>query len=260
MKKSTFKTIVKEELKAAKKSSLSEGVSVEAAQLHAMTSCGQDAAQNFIDDNGLDAKKLVNYVQQGMRTNPTLKYDVRDYISGAKGTVGGEKNLRDKFIKQFKMGLKEADDMKLFNTREDIIKALASEFGEKPNGFSNTPTALKFWTYNRLLHYYYKKKEEKRTGKRILPGGGSMDLTSNLKEVGPAYKSSSFVQRMTPDNAALYREYVQKIDVTDPNAINNHDTLQKVMLNDPRVQKSNQKQLLQTALGWAITFAQEMER
>ncbi len=205
MKKSTFKTIVKEELKAAKKSSLSEGVSVEAAQLHAMTSCGQDAAQNFIDDNGLDAKKLVNYVQQGMRTNPTLKYDVRDYISGARGTVGGEKNLRDKFIKQFKMGLKEADDMKLFNTREDIIKALASEFGEKPNGFSNTPTALKFWTYNRLLHYYYKKKEEKRTGKRILPGGGSMDLTSNLKEVGPAYKSSSFVQRITTENAALYR-------------------------------------------------------
>jgi len=232
MKKSTFKAIVKEELKAVKKPSLEEGVSIEAAQLHAMTSCGQDAAQNFIDDNGLDAKKLVNYVQQGMRTNPTLKYDVRDYISGRKGTVGGEKNLRDKFIKQFKVGLKEAtnpeldrtisqfvaglakkysyqqsdavmaifeamkrlglinkntnymaadglteaDDMKLFNTREDIIKALASEFGEKPNGFSNTPTALKFWTYNRLLHYYYKKKEEKRTGKRILPGGGSMDL------------------------------------------------------------------------------------
>ena len=229
MKKSTLKAIIKEEIEA----SLKEGVSVEAAQLHAMTNCGQDAAQNFIDDNGLDAKKLVDYVKQGMRTNPTLKYDVRDYISGGKGTVGGEKNLRDKFIKQFKLGLKEAanpeldrtvsqfvaglakkysyqqsdavmaifeamkrlglidknvdyraadglteanDDMQLFNTREDIIKALASEFGEKPNGFSNTPTALKFWTYNRLLHYYYKKKEEKRTGKRILPGGGSMEL------------------------------------------------------------------------------------
>lgn len=246
MKKSTFKTIVKEELKAVKKSSLNENISPEAAALHAMTSCGQDAAQDFIDDNGLDAKKLVDYVKQGIRTNPTLKYDVRDYISGGKGTVGGEKNLRDKFINQFKMSLKEEDNMmKLFNTREDIIKALASEFGEKPNSFSYNPTQLKFWTYNRLLHYYYKKKEEKRTGKRTIPG--------SLSE-------GSFQDQMNPDTKALYSEYVQKIDIFDRNAINDHDTLQKVMLNDPRVQKSSQKNLLQTALGWAITFAQEMER
>jgi hypothetical protein len=181
MKKSTIKTIIKEELKAA----LKENISIEASQLHAMTSCGQDAAQNFFDDHNIDAKKLVAYVQQNKQNNPTLVYDVRDYISGRKGTVGGEKTLRDKFIKQFKMG---------------------------------------------------------------------------LKEVGPAYRTSSFTKSMAPDTFALYQEYAQKIDVTDPSAINNHDTLQKVMLNDPRVQKSSQKFLLQTALGWAMTFAQEMER
>ena len=32
------------------------------------------------------------------------------------------------------------------------------------------------------------------------------------------------------------------------------------MNKDPRVQKNPQKRLLLTALGWAITFAQEMER
>ena len=81
-----------------------------------------------------------------------------------------------------------------------------------------------------------------------------------LSEVGPAYKTSSFTKTMTPDTFALYQEYAQKIDVFDRSAIFDHDTLQKVMLNDPRVQKSNQKFLLQTALGWAMTFAQEMER
>ena len=101
---------------------------------------------------------------------------------------------------------------------------------------------------------------KKSTFKAIVKEELKAAKKQSLSEAGPAYRSSSFVQKMTPDNAAVYREYVQKIDVTDSNAINDHDTLQKVMLNDPRVQKSTQKQLLQTALGWAITFAQEMER
>lgn len=82
---------------------LNEGVTPEAAQLHAMTSCGQDAAQDFFDENNIDAKALIDYVSKNKQTNPTLVYDVRDYISGRKGTVGGEKRLRDKFIKQFQL-------------------------------------------------------------------------------------------------------------------------------------------------------------
>lgn len=82
---------------------LSEGITPEAAQLNAMVNCGQDAAQDFFDENNIDAKALVSYVQRNKQTNPTLVYDVRDYISGAKGTVGGEKNLRDRFIKQFQI-------------------------------------------------------------------------------------------------------------------------------------------------------------
>ena len=78
-----------------------ENISPEAAQLHAMVNCGQDAAQDFFDEFNIDGKKLVDYVKKNLRTTPVVRYNVRDYVSGAKGTVGGEKNLRDKFIKQF---------------------------------------------------------------------------------------------------------------------------------------------------------------
>jgi hypothetical protein len=49
-----------------------------------------------------------------------------------------------------------------FKTREDIIKALVEEFGEKTSSFNNnerTKSREKFWTYNRLFHYYHKKKQ-----------------------------------------------------------------------------------------------------
>ena len=83
---------------------LSEGRSSEDGYaIHAMVGGGQDSAQNFIDDNNIDAQKLIAYIKQNIPTNPAIKYDVRDYISGASGTVGGQKHLRDKFIKQFQL-------------------------------------------------------------------------------------------------------------------------------------------------------------
>jgi hypothetical protein len=61
-----------------------------------------------------------------------------------------------------------------FNTRGDIILALVSEFDENPNSFSYNKTAMKFWTFNRLLKYYwdikmgrkrrYATKKNKKTG------------------------------------------------------------------------------------------------
>lgn len=124
MKKSELNKIIREEVKAA----LDEAVSPEAARLHAMTGCGQDAAQDFIDENGLDGRKLADYVQQNIRTNSTLKYDVRDYISGTKGTVGGEKNLRDKFINQFKMQINEQSNPELDKTVGQFVSALAKKY------------------------------------------------------------------------------------------------------------------------------------
>ena len=53
-----------------------------------------------------------------------------------------------------------------FETRQDIIAALVAEFGERAECFSYNQTAVKFWTYNRLLNYYVKcsKKVSKRLG------------------------------------------------------------------------------------------------
>ena len=54
--------------------------------------------------------------------------------------------------------------MNTFNTKEELVKALVIEFGEKESSFYNTPTNKsreKFWTYNRTLHYYFKKVNQK---------------------------------------------------------------------------------------------------
>lgn len=53
-----------------------------------------------------------------------------------------------------------------FETRQDIIAALVAEFGKRAECFSYNQSALRFWTYNRLLNYYLKcsKKVSKRLG------------------------------------------------------------------------------------------------
>ena len=52
-------------------------------------------------------------------------------------------------------------DVETFKTRDDIIKALVSEFGMKRESFYNnarTQQPEKFWTFNRLFHYYWDRK------------------------------------------------------------------------------------------------------
>jgi hypothetical protein len=73
-------------------------ISPEAAYIHQITGVGQHGAQHFVDDNGLDAKKLADYVRQ--HNNSTEKYDVRDIITGTgKGAIEG---FRKRFIDQFR--------------------------------------------------------------------------------------------------------------------------------------------------------------
>ena len=47
---------------------------------------------------------------------------------------------------------------KEFNTRGEVIDALVTEFNLNRNGFNYNKTAIKFWTYNRLLHHYWDLK------------------------------------------------------------------------------------------------------
>jgi hypothetical protein len=49
-----------------------------------------------------------------------------------------------------------------FTNRGEIILALQKEFNYKPESFSYNKTALRFWTFNRLLHYYWDIKQGRK--------------------------------------------------------------------------------------------------
>lgn len=102
--------------------SLLERISQEAVYIHSITGSGQDGAQNFIDDNGIDAKKLADYVR--LHRNSKEKYDVRDIIAGT--GVGANKSFVKRFIKQFKESLDESVDT------EYAVMLTGGSIGDKP--------------------------------------------------------------------------------------------------------------------------------
>lgn len=71
---------------------INEKISMEAVQIHTILGTGQDAAQNFIDDNNIDADKLVAYVIR--HKNSVEKYAIRDMINGI--------SSNPKLLKKFK--------------------------------------------------------------------------------------------------------------------------------------------------------------
>ena len=75
---------------------VNESASHDAFVIHTLVGCGQDAAQNFIDDFDINAKKLIDYI----RNNKDKVMDVAEYISGKPDTVGGVEKLRQAFIKK----------------------------------------------------------------------------------------------------------------------------------------------------------------
>jgi len=71
-----------EMMRLDQESGLYEGSSTEAYRIHSITQCGQDAAQNFIDDYNIDSEKLIAYLKQNI--NSPKKYDIRDLIKDPK--------------------------------------------------------------------------------------------------------------------------------------------------------------------------------
>ena len=104
MKKSELRELIREQVRNLIKEA---NISQEAHTIHVITRCGQDAAQNFIDDNKLDGKKLADYVRQ--HSNSKEKYDVRDIIAGT--GVGANVSFKNRFLKQFKESVVTEGDM-----------------------------------------------------------------------------------------------------------------------------------------------------
>jgi hypothetical protein len=71
-------------------------VSDAAYTIHRFTDCGQNAAQDFIDDNNIDAEKLIKYLKKTDNEGLRNRYMVRDIIGGKT-----DKNAKQKFIKSF---------------------------------------------------------------------------------------------------------------------------------------------------------------
>ena len=69
-----------------------------------------------------------------------------------------------------------------------------------------------------------------------------------------------FTETMNNEALRIYRKYIDLIDVTDKNAINSRDKLNKELANDEEFQNCVQKLVVQKALNWGITFAIEQER
>jgi hypothetical protein len=72
-------------------------------------------------------------------------------------------------------------------------------------------------------------------------------------------KEASFMDNMDDETKTLYKEYIQKIDIFGNEEIQDHTELKSSLESDSRI-NPRQKRILQRALGWYITQAQEMER
>jgi hypothetical protein len=93
-------TIMKYGLEENTTKSINE-VSDEAYTLHRFTNCGQNAAQDFIDDNKIDAEKLVKFLKRTDNEGLRNRYIARDIIGGKT-----DNSTKQKFIKLFKESVK----------------------------------------------------------------------------------------------------------------------------------------------------------
>ena len=73
-----------------------ENASSEAVYINVVTGNGQTAIQDFIDENGIDVKKLVDYAKEVKGTAD--QYKLRDMISGT--GLGSNEKMRNNFIKK----------------------------------------------------------------------------------------------------------------------------------------------------------------
>jgi hypothetical protein len=166
---------------------LGEGqtVSREAQMLHAMLKTGQDTTQYFIDDNNIDAAKLIDYI----RNNPDEKYNVINYILRTPGTVGAEENLFQSFIRKIQKSVRESKEAGYKAPKAELpldVLHHGIRFELDKKGIGNTPNqeeylkAYKLASKNITKDLLFYKKEE---GAEQLPDNPTDQMTKvKLKE------------------------------------------------------------------------------
>jgi hypothetical protein len=162
------KTIINK-IKLMAQDNVNEAISRDAAYIHGILQTGQDSAQNFIDDNGLDGAKLSDYVKNNR--NNIDGYNVKHYISGERGTVGSSPKLRQAFIKKFKKGNKPKPYSFFGEGVTEAELKLGVRYVNKQGkeGFIQTGGSTNpknwFWFDGKTKHPYDKVKKELKPAK-----------------------------------------------------------------------------------------------
>lgn len=92
--------------------------------------------------------------------------------------------------------LKEGSDLP--DTRDGMVQFMIDTYGMKDGTFNSTPTAKKFWTYNRMMQYHYAIQR----GEKRAPNSGTLKEDSNelLSQLEKELKSHDWFYAMSDDH------------------------------------------------------------
>ncbi len=114
---------------------MQENISQDASIIHAMIQTGQAAAQNFIDDNNIDSKKLIQVIKRYKDT--PREYLIRDIITGK---PFNNKDFELSFKKNFIKKLQNNNNMTRENLKSYIREAIKKRLAEnQPAPSRETP-------------------------------------------------------------------------------------------------------------------------
>ena len=159
MKKSELRELIREQVRNL----VSEAyLAPEVWSIHTITQAGTVPVQSFIDDNKLDAKKLLAFLVQ----NKDEKYNVRDLIANTgKGAVKG---YRERFIKQFQESvIKETLIGPFAFTASTPNDELLAMYHGALDGFSNYKPGMRFKKAEYKLAYQTIEKILQKKGVAI---------------------------------------------------------------------------------------------
>jgi hypothetical protein len=161
MKKSELRELVREQVRKL----VSEAnISQEAWNIHTITQNGSVPVQDFIDDNKLDAKKLLAYAIQ--HRNSKEKYELRDIIAGT--GIGANVSVKNRFLKQFQESVVTETFIGPFVfTASTPDKELIAMYHGALDGYSNYKTGMKFSKAEYKLAYQTIEKILQKKGVAI---------------------------------------------------------------------------------------------
>ena len=159
------------------KESKNEGTSADAQQIHIMTRLGKDKIQNFIDDNGLSADKIVAYLKGG---GSERKWDLEDLMNNKSKPIVKKrlmKQLKESNLREAKYDIgmaRKGNGITVYNKADE-------ESGDYKN-VAHIDNNGKVKYFDKSIPADVKKKIEAEADKIVGESKKSTKLTDVLKE------------------------------------------------------------------------------